>query len=90
MLANWTPAVPLSGENLRQVVNKQYKLVPFKKAVMPYSWEGNRRYVVALAMPQTSVDYPPVLQWPKAGRWTSRLQLHSSKEYGTLYLTLRS
>jgi len=66
MLANWTPAVPLSGENLRQVVNKQYKLVPFKKAVMPYSWEGNRRYVVALAMPQTSVDYPPVCAMAKS------------------------
>jgi len=47
------PAVPLSGNNLRQVVHtcvsvtKQYKLLP---AMMLYGWEGNRRSGIALAM----------------------------------------
>jgi len=49
-------AVPLSGNNLGQVVSirvpvtKQYDLVPVKGAVMPCGWEGNRRSGVAPAM----------------------------------------
>ena len=48
-------AVPLSGNNLGQVVHtrasviKQYNLVPVKE-VMPCGWEGNRRSGVTLTM----------------------------------------
>jgi len=55
-------------------------------AMMPYGWEGNRRSGFALAMRHR-------LQWfihlraqcLMEGRWAPRL--HSSQEYGTLYLT---
>ena len=50
------PAVPLSGNNLRQVVHTRMPLSRSSinwyrsKAMMPYGWEGNRRSGVALAM----------------------------------------
>ena len=45
------PAVPLSGSNLVQVVHTRVPLSPSGQgAVMPCSWEGNRRSGVALAM----------------------------------------
>jgi len=49
-------AVPLSGNNLGQVVHTHVLLSPSSKsgtgqgAVMPCGWEGNRRSGVALAM----------------------------------------
>ena len=50
------PAVPLSGNNLGQVVHILLPLSPSsiigtgQGAVMPCGWEGNRRTGVALAM----------------------------------------
>jgi len=51
-----SPAVPLSGNNLGQVVHTHVPLSPSSKfgtgqgSVMPCGWEGNRRSGVALAM----------------------------------------
>jgi len=50
------PAVPLSGNNLGQVVHMHESLSPSSKfnashgAVMPCGWEGNRRSCVTLAI----------------------------------------
>ena len=47
-----------------------------------YSWEGNRRSGVALAMHQRRQWFIHLrAQWLTRRRWTPRL--HSSKEYGT-------
>jgi len=51
------PAIPLSGNNLRQVVSdtcasvtKQCKLVAVRRWFLPYGWEGNRRSGITLAV----------------------------------------
>jgi len=59
-VAGWTaraPAVPLSHNNLGQVVHTYVPLSPSsiqsgtgQGAVMSCAWEGNRRFIVALAM----------------------------------------
>jgi len=68
-------AVPLSGNNIGQVVHTHVTLSPSSKfgtgqgAVMPCGWEGNRRSGDALVVrSQTSVVYPPTGSRPKAGR----------------------
>jgi len=58
-------------------------------AIMSYSWEGNRRSGVALAMHhrlQRFIHLPA--QRLMEGRRAPRL--HCSKEYGTLYLYTQS
>jgi len=60
-----------------------------QRAMMPYGWEGNRRSGVALAMRHRLQWFIHLwAQWLMKGRWAPRL--HSSKEYGTLYLTISS
>ena len=79
-----SPAVPLSGNNLGQVVHTHVPLSPSSKsgtsqaAVMSCGWEGNRRSGVALTMRQRL-------------QWFIHLRAHDPTllmGYGTLYLTL--
>ena len=55
-VAVWLPAVPLSGNNLKQVVHTHVPLSPCSvnwyrsKVVMPYGWADNCRSDVTLAM----------------------------------------
>jgi len=68
------PTVPLSGNNLRQVVHTHVPMSPSSiwyqsKAVMFYIWEGNRRSGVALAMRHRLRWFIHLrTQWPKEGR----------------------
>jgi len=79
------PAVPLSGNNPRQVVHTHVPLPPSsigtgQRATMPYSWEGNRRSGVALVMRHRLQWFIHVrAQWPTTEWWAPRL--NSSKEY---------
>ena len=87
------PAVPLSGNNLRQVVHtcasvaKQYKLVPVKQRRCPTAG----KVTAGLAS-----HWPCVTDFSGLSTYTGSVaygremctRLHSSKQYGTLYLYL--
>ena len=92
MVAVRLPAVPLSTNNLRQVVHTHAPLSPSsvnctgQTAMMPYGWEGNRRSGVALAMRyKTSVVYPSTGSMAYE-REMSTPPTHSSEEYDTAAL----